>query len=217
MRDPALLVEKRALRKEVRRRMEALSPDLHTQAGQTIADRLRAVVDAVAAGPIALFASLPHELDTGPLDRLLLSRGRPRLLPAIVDGELSFRLLPMTQTIATLARDAIGIPTPGAACATVALADAALVFVPGAAFDDDGARLGWGKGYYDRALSTLPLSVPTIALLHDAQRVQRVPHDDHDVPIAVTCSPSQTRVHRPLPAPVESAIHAAFARRGNER
>jgi len=217
MRDPTILSEKRALRGLMRERLAGLTADAHEEAGHALARALSPLVDVLPEGAVALFATRPHEIATAPLDGLLRAHERTRLLPAIVDGDLVFRALPPSVSFQALAVDALGIATPGPDFPTMPLDCAVLVFVPGSAFDDDGARLGWGKGYYDRALARLPQTVPTVGLLHDEQRVARVPHDAHDIPIAVTCSPSSIRVHRPLPAPIQSAIHAGFARRGETR
>jgi len=213
VRDSAILDEKRALRRATRAALLRLTRADHERAGQTIAAPLARVTDALDDGPVALFASLPHEIETAALDALLAERGRVRLLPTIVDGDLVFRALPTWRSHAELPRDGMGIPTPDDACPVVDLARAVVVFVPGCAFDDTGARLGYGRGYYDRALARLPSSVPTIALLHEVQRVPRVPCDAHDTPVQVTCSPAHMAIHAALSPHVESAIHAAFPRR----
>ena len=44
-----------------------------------------------------------------------------------------------------------------------------LVMVPGTAFDLRGGRMGQGKGYYDRLLSTARADAPLVALAFDCQ------------------------------------------------
>ena len=53
------------------------------------------------------------------------------------------------------------------------------VLVPGAAFDRDLNRLGWGRGYYDRFLPKLS-RVPWVGLGLDESMVDRVPIEAHD-------------------------------------
>jgi 5-formyltetrahydrofolate cyclo-ligase len=53
--------------------------------------------------------------------------------------------------------------------------------VPGVAFDAKGHRLGRGRGYYDRFLRTL--TVQTIGVCFDFQKVDEVPFDKYDIPV----------------------------------
>jgi 5-formyltetrahydrofolate cyclo-ligase len=55
-----------------------------------------------------------------------------------------------------------------------------LVIVPGLAFDLNGARLGRGKGYYDRWLETNP-SVRTLGICFKCQMLEKIPAEPHDV------------------------------------
>ncbi len=55
-----------------------------------------------------------------------------------------------------------------------------LVFVPGLAFDRQGYRLGYGRGYYDRFLQNKPENVITIGLGYFCQLCEQVPHETHD-------------------------------------
>ncbi|HEY2785875.1 MAG TPA: 5-formyltetrahydrofolate cyclo-ligase [Fimbriiglobus sp.] len=59
--------------------------------------------------------------------------------------------------------------------------DLDLVMVPGTAFDPRGARLGQGKGYYDRLLSRVRPDTPLIAVAFDGQIFDEIPVAPHDV------------------------------------
>lgn len=87
-------------------------------------------------------------------------------------------------------------PRAGAPAADPAAIDLALV--PGLAFDRRGARLGYGRGYYDRLLRTLPPSSPLVGVTLDALIVPCLPASGHDVP--VTHLASEAGVRGPLPA-----------------
>jgi len=54
------------------------------------------------------------------------------------------------------------------------------VFVPLVAFDRSGARLGYGKGYYDRFLKLLPKETLRIGLAFAVQEVPSIPREKHD-------------------------------------
>jgi len=54
------------------------------------------------------------------------------------------------------------------------------VVVPGLAFDRAGYRLGYGGGYYDRFLPTLPETTLRIGLVPAALLLERLPRDPWD-------------------------------------
>jgi 5-formyltetrahydrofolate cyclo-ligase len=68
-----------------------------------------------------------------------------------------------------------------------AVADCAVVLVPALRVDRSGNRLGKGGGSYDRALARA--TGLTVALLHDDELVDAVPHEPHDVPVRAVASP----------------------------
>jgi 5-formyltetrahydrofolate cyclo-ligase len=59
-----------------------------------------------------------------------------------------------------------------------------LVIVPGVAFDEEGNRIGFGKGFYDRFLITLKKDVPNIGLAYEFQLVEKIPVTDKDVKVS---------------------------------
>lgn len=56
-----------------------------------------------------------------------------------------------------------------------------LVMVPGVAFDRRGARMGHGKGYYDKLLQYARSDAPLVALAFECQLFDEIPVDSHDV------------------------------------
>jgi 5-formyltetrahydrofolate cyclo-ligase len=56
-----------------------------------------------------------------------------------------------------------------------------LVMVPGTAFDHRGGRMGQGKGYYDRLLSSARPDAPLVGMAFDCQIFETIPVADHDV------------------------------------
>lgn len=56
-----------------------------------------------------------------------------------------------------------------------------LVMVPGTAFDHRGGRMGQGKGYYDRLLSSARPNAPLVGLAFDCQIFEEIPVAEHDV------------------------------------
>lgn len=58
-----------------------------------------------------------------------------------------------------------------------------LAIVPGLAFDEQGTRLGYGGGYFDRFLKTLREDCPVLALCYEFQVIKHIPTEVHDVPV----------------------------------
>ena len=60
-----------------------------------------------------------------------------------------------------------------------------VVVVPGALFDCDGGRCGYGGGFYDTYLPTTRPDTPRIGLAFELQLVGDVPCHPHDLPVHV--------------------------------
>ncbi len=63
----------------------------------------------------------------------------------------------------------------------VKAADLDLVMVPGVAFTRAGARMGHGKGYYDKLLQHARLDAPLVALAFECQLFDEIPTAAHDI------------------------------------
>jgi 5,10-methenyltetrahydrofolate synthetase len=127
---------------------------------------------------------LPDEVDIRPLLMQLVTEGKMVLLPKVLDSE-TMELRRFTST-ADLAEGPLHILEPvGKAFTDYEKID--IVLAPGMAFDAAGHRLGRGKGYYDRFLSThfstlAPKSLPLlVGVCFPFQRVPQVPSEPHDI------------------------------------
>ncbi len=59
--------------------------------------------------------------------------------------------------------------------------DIDVIFVPGLAFDQNGTRLGYGGGYYDRFLQDK--NVYKVGVCYHDEFVQTLPRENHDIPM----------------------------------
>lgn len=77
-----------------------------------------------------------------------------------------------------------GVRQPAATAAEVPLNQMDLLIVPGLLFDRHGARLGYGKGYYDRLLAGRTSSKPiTLGVAFEAMVVPELPAEPHDLAV----------------------------------
>jgi 5-formyltetrahydrofolate cyclo-ligase len=86
-----------------------------------------------------------------------------------------------------------GLHEPRLDAPEVDLANIAAMLIPALAVDASGARIGWGRGYYD---STLPLATQAlrVAVVFDCQWVAEVPRAPHDSNVNLIIT--ESRVHR---------------------
>ena len=57
------------------------------------------------------------------------------------------------------------------------------VLLPGVAFARDGARLGYGRGFYDKLLARMPVQPALVAAAFELQIVEKIPQESTDVKV----------------------------------
>lgn len=67
-----------------------------------------------------------------------------------------------------------------------------LILIPGVVFARNGHRIGYGYGFYDRFLKTIKNNPTKIALVYDFQIVEKIPEEQHDVPMDIIITEAQT-------------------------
>ena len=179
---------KRALRAELRGRRLMRSTSERDAAAAAIGGHLDTLLAQHGARSISCFLSTPTEPGTHEFVAGAVRRGIRVLLPiSRPDGLLDWAAADGAPRAAGL----FGIPEPvGAALGPAALHDVDLMIIPAAAVDRSGARLGWGRGYFDRALSSMPVRPPVYAVTYDSEVVDSLPHEVHDQPITGVVTPT---------------------------
>lgn len=114
----------------------------------------------------------------------LVARGVEVIVPVSTPGGLLEWIRLERGFVDDMSKDVMGMPIPTSGLRTTDTSVDA-VFVPAAAVDREGNRLGWGKGYYDRFLSALEPSTFVVAVVFDADIVSEVPSESHDVGVDI--------------------------------
>lgn len=159
-------------------------------ASMQIREHLRAWKIFRAARCVCCYISVRSEMSTSGVILRALESGKTVLAPKVFGETIRFfRIRNLTDD---LERGTFGVlePTAGTEEADPAR-DADLCLIPGVAFDARGNRIGYGKGYFDRFLKTLPPRVPTLGLAYDCQLLDAVPADADDVPVQYLVTPSR--------------------------
>ncbi len=143
------------------------------EAAQAIVSHLQALIapDASVAG----YIPIRGELNIVPALHALYKGGARLALPKVLaSGEMIFL---SWAPDAPLEADTHGVLSP--VCVEAVTPD--VLLVPLLAFDRERFRLGYGGGYYDRALASL--NAKTIGIAYSFQYIDRLPREAHDVPL----------------------------------
>lgn len=169
---------KRSLRELTLKCRSALSVVERRAAEAVIQSTFMALPEYVAAKSLALYSPVRGEVA---MDRVLahaLLAGKKVYLPAVTAAGLVFRRF---EEDSQLEKGAFGIGEPASTAAQVAVDEIELIVVPGVAFSVAGNRIGYGKGYYDRALHRLESKGRLVALCFECQLVAAIADEPHDV------------------------------------
>jgi 5-formyltetrahydrofolate cyclo-ligase len=179
---------KEELRRAARRIRDAIDPEHARQAAERAAEHLLALPGLAGVRRVALFAAVGSELGSAPAAHRLRARGVDVAYPRVVTGarRLEFHLV---TSEAELSPGAFGIPEPAADAPVAPVRSIDAFVVPGLAFDAGGARIGWGRGYYDRTLVAAPHQL-RIGYCFDCQLVEHVPRDRDDLSMHVIVTES---------------------------
>lgn len=168
------------MRRAVKKREAALSPDELRRSDAAICRELLALPELEEAAAVFAFFPVGREPGILPVLEELLARGRVLALPrCTAPGVMEARRV---ERLSGLAPGRYGIPEPGPDCPLLPWEVFSLAILPCVAADRAGRRLGHGGGYYDRLLA-LPLPALTAAVVCRAPLMpRRVPVQPHDRP-----------------------------------
>ena len=177
-------MDKKALRAEIRAKKRALTEEQIVRYSEELAQKLFAHPLYQAAKSIYGYMSYNQEVRTMPILRQAQADGKRVAVPKVFDGGATMRFL-WLDDLDAVAPGYYGVPEP-VADGPEADDPAALVLMPGLAFDPQGHRLGYGGGFYDRFLAAEPH--PTIALCYAFQLLPQLETEAHDIPVDAVLS-----------------------------
>ena len=170
---------------------DAIAPEARIEMALAMADHAGDAVRFDPGAVISGFLPIRSEADLRPLMARFQARGARLCVPAILDKQ--------TIVFRELVRGAPLIPTgfgtsgPGP---DVPVLDPDIMLVPLSAFDARGHRIGYGAGYYDRAISLLRQKgrkPKLIGIAFDCQEVAHVPDEPHDISLDAILTESGLR------------------------
>ena len=172
---------KTQLRTILLRRLKQQKEDDRRRRSEAIRRKVFRLTAFRRAKTVCCYVALPYEVQTWRMIEEMLSRGKRVVVPVMQPRTKRLRLSDVRNPATELARSAFGVLEPiRTALRAVRVRDVDLVLVPGLAFDRHGHRLGHGQGYFDRFLSRVPRTTPTVGLAFRFQLLDRLPTTPHD-------------------------------------
>jgi 5-formyltetrahydrofolate cyclo-ligase len=173
-------MRKEDLRRQIKQIKRQFTPQQLEELSLPVISRLKPLLAEVQT--IMAYYSLPDEVNTHGLIDDLVAEGKTVLLPKVT-GPDTMELRRYTGRD-DLQEGAYHILEPMGELFTD-FSSIDLILVPGLAFDAAGHRLGRGRGYFDRLLSSLftihSSLFSSIGVCFDFQKVDEVPVDAHDI------------------------------------
>ena len=159
-------------KQDARRRLKAVRADVFGKAerSERIAAHLLADPLWTETAAVALFCALPEEADPAALALAADAAGVAVAYPRVEGDELTFRVAPSSELVAV---PPFGVREPGPQHS--ALETFSLIVTPGLGFTAAGDRLGYGRGFYDRALRRLRAANPGVRVIGFGFEAQIVP------------------------------------------
>jgi 5-formyltetrahydrofolate cyclo-ligase len=149
-----------------------------------ITARLRSLPEYRRARTVLCTLSFGTEWDTRPFAEGVLADGKVLALPRVVREPRSLALHAVADLGADLVPGVWGIEEPDPArCRKVALSEVDFALVPALSCDEQGVRLGYGAGYFDRLLAGAGTRTFLVVALPEALVRAAVPREAHDVAV----------------------------------
>lgn len=171
---------KQMIRKTALERRAAILEQDRIQKSEKIAQLVLELPETQAAQTITIYVDYRNEVHTRLLIQKLLELGKTVALP-VADFDTATLSFIAISSLDCLIRTDRRLWEPDPCTGPVVAAEELdLILTPGAAFDRQGYRLGYGGGFYDRLLERRRTGVPAIGLAFSEQLVDSLPAEAHD-------------------------------------
>ena len=171
-------MDKKELRRQIREKKRAMTEEQIVTASARLGELFLHCPEYKAAKTIYGYLPYNQEVRTVPMLEQAMRDGKRVAVPKCYGDQMRFIYM---DDLSKVENGYANIPEP-IADEPVADDKTALVLMPGMAFTEEGNRMGYGGGFYDKFLAAEP-DHPTVALCYDFQMVDYIPTDDYDIPV----------------------------------
>ena len=174
--------EKERCRDKLRGIMAHISTDEHLAWSHSACIHLHAFISewiSTHTGGVLVYCSKFPELDTSLLINSLLTDQISLIVPIIQQSDISLRLSYLTSA-SSLVCSTFQVPEPIGSEIPARPEDVSICIVPMLGFSENGSRIGYGKGYYDRFLHQYS-HIYKVGLAFSCQRCDEIPVTTDDI------------------------------------
>ncbi len=167
--------EKKRIRREIRALKKLVSLEEKRRRSKQILEKVEQLPEFISAKTVLLYWAMADEVQTSDFV-MKWAESKRVILPCVNGNDLDLRVFRGAEDL--IAGENFGIPEPSGELFT-AYEEIDLILVPGVAFDVENNRMGRGKAYYDKLLSSL--KAYKLGVCFDFQFLESVPTDEHDI------------------------------------
>lgn len=177
--------EKQKIRKNILAAREQLSPDVRTAYNAAITERLLQMPEYKRAGTVLGYMNFGSEYASELWIAKVLHEGKRLALPRVNPDTNRLDLYWVDDPESQLQAGLWGIREPLVErCKRLnSINEVEFALLPGIAFSRNGARLGYGGGFYDKLLEYAPPCLERVVAAYGLQIVTRIPQEKTDVSI----------------------------------
>ena len=148
---------------------------------KAIENRLFEFANFLESRIVLMYVGGESEIPTGNILKRAYEYGKIVVLPAFETETFRMILMKVDNLDKDLQEGPRGVAEPDPeSCKRVPIEKVDIAIIPGIAFDEKGARIGTGRGYYDRLIPNLSITTRKVALALEEQMVPQIPMESHD-------------------------------------
>ncbi len=179
------------IRKDILYKRNSLSESEIINNSKIISIRVIATQEYQSSKSIGVYYPIGSEVNTFDIIKHSIDNKKDVGLPRVIDStkieffkviEDSFEKIKFTKGKYGIFENSVS---------TTSIDQMDLLIIPGIAFDLQGNRIGYGKGYYDRLLSSRKAKY-VIGLAFETQVINEIPNNDYDIPVNIIITEKRT-------------------------
>lgn len=175
--------EKKQLRKQILAQRDAMLQKAREEKSRKIMETLFTMPLYLESDTILTYVNYKSEVDTTDLVNKAFADKKRVFAPKVSGETMEFYQL---NGMSDLIEGYKGIrePVSGPVFNAETEAGHTLMLMPGAVFDENCRRIGYGKGFYDRYLNYMTetgILIHTLALCYECQVLPQIPSEIHDI------------------------------------